>query len=864
MHQYTVSQCLSRLHTDSHSGLSATMVDKSTASQGTNTLPTKDSVSLVARFASQFCDLMIVILLVSAALSLVLAFVEGEGFAEPFIIVAIVLANAILGTVQQHRADRALSQLASMSAKQAVAIRGGVRVNIDSSQLVVGDIVLLESGCVVPADCRVVYCNALQVDESSLTGEFMPIAKSSEVLPVNTSLADRVNCLYSGSSVLCGNCTAVVFAVGVQTEIGAIASMLSSNPATKTPLENKLKQLSHIIGIACLAVCGLVFVVGLAMGISNMSPADRVVDVFMDIFMTSVSLAVAAIPEGLPAIVTLVLARGVSRMASKNAIIKNLTAVETLGSATVICTDKTGTLTTGQMSLESIVTISGTFNSTNATAYAKSQLGYACMCCDAVIGASSYGDPTEIAILRSAKRLGVSGSGSRVYEMPFDSIRKKMTVVVSVGGKYYAVTKGSLDNMISCDSSADNRYWLQQCNRLASRGLRVLALSVVELDQYFVRDSSIEDSVNITALLVLSDTLRDRVCNSVATCKQAGIRPVMITGDSLACAVSLATTMGIYVAGDSAIEGSELARMSDSELDSRVSCISVYARVTPADKLRIVEAWQRSGAVTAMTGDGVNDSPALHRADIGCAMGKQGTDVAKESADMILVDDNFATIVDAVAEGRTVYNNIKKSVFYLLSCNIGEVLCVLLALVLFNVTPLGAMQLLWVNLVTDGLPSIALGLDNGLGSMDSKPSGQSGFFAEGRGVAIPLYGALIAVITVIAYSMGNCISASSGMTMAFIVLALSQLLFALEVRCNRCLVRDGISLLMAVACMLSLILLAVVVFLPSAQGLFELVALPSGSYWWCVILAFVPTVAYEIVYWAKTFVQSDKQKQKYS
>lgn len=848
MHQYTVSHTISQLHTDSQVGLSHNVIQQSSMHEA-NTLPAKDSMPLWRRFLAQFGDLMIVILLISAGLSLAIALIEGDGLAEPFIIVAIVLANAVLGTVQQYRADKALAQLSSMSATTVTVVRSGQNMTIDSSQLVVGDIVLLESGSVVPADCRIISCVALQVDEASLTGESMPIAKTSGVLPPDTVLAMRTNCLYSGTSILCGKVRAVVFAVGLSTQLGSIASMLSNKPATKTPLENKLKQLSHTIGIACLAVCGLVFGVGLIIGIVNMSSGDSVVDVFLEIFMTSVSLAVAAIPEGLPAIVTLVLARGVSRMASKNAIIKNLTAVETLGSATVICTDKTGTLTTGQMTLDSIVTVDGRFSMSTITPQAREQLSYACMCCDATIGSTSYGDPTELAIVRSASRLGAIRQVRRIDELPFDSIRKKMTVLVEAGNSRYIVIKGALDNMIASDSNGS--YWRRQCDSLARLGLRVLALSVVEVGREYVANSSMEDNVHITALLVINDTIRDRVVDSVATCKLAGIRPVMITGDSLACAVSLATTMGIYSEGDMAIEGTRLCQMSDMQLDSCVGSTSVYARVTPSDKLRIVQAWQRCGNVVAMTGDGVNDSPALAHADIGCAMGCQGTDVAKESADMILVDDNFATIVSAVAEGRTVYNNIKKSVFYLLSCNIGEVLCVLVALVLFGVTPLGAMQLLWVNLVTDGLPSLALGLDKGDNSMDSQPTGKEGFFGNGRGVAIALYGALIAVITVVAYGLGSSINASSGMTMAFVVLALSQLLFALEVRCRRTLLCDGVSKLMVVAGGLSLLLLVAVVFVPSLQSMFQLVGLSSSCYWWCLFLSLVPTIVYEIVYFAK-------------
>ncbi len=605
-----------------------------------------------------------------------------------------------------------------------------------------------------------------------------------------------------------------------------------------------MAQLSKIIGIVCLAVCALVFVVGLIMGIVNMGSGDKLVDVFMDIFMTSVSLAVAAIPEGLPAIVTLVLARGVQRMASKNVIIKNLTAVETLGSATVICTDKTGTLTTGQMSLESIVTSNGVCALAKLGAQERQHLAYACMCCDATIGSTSYGDPTELAIVRSGNRLGIGSGGNRVHEIPFDSTRKKMTVVVSDKGKLYAITKGALDNMLSSSDNAD--YWQKANNTQASQGKRVLALSVRQLsDSYDV--SSIEDNCHIVALLVISDTIKERVCHSVAQCIQAGIRPVMITGDSLPCAVSLATAMGIYRQGDMAVDGAMLADMSDSQLDAKICHIAVYARVTPSDKLRIVEAWQRSGAVTAMTGDGVNDSPALHRADIGCAMGRQGTDVAKESADMILVDDNFATIVDAVAEGRTVYNNIVKSVFYLLSCNIGEVLCVLLALILYKTTPLVAMQLLWVNLVTDGLPSLAIGLDKG-SSMLGKPTSRQGFFGNGRGKGIALYGVLIAVITIVAYGIGNGIDASSGATMAFLVLSVSQLLLALEVRCDTTLLRDGTTVSMLLAVLISLILVALVALVPIAMSMFELVYLPMSCYYYCIALAILPAVCSEIAF----------------
>lgn len=807
---------------------------------GLNVSEDKQKRGFLRKFLSQFADLMIIILLVAAALSLGLAIYSREtsDLLEPIIIVAIVLANATLGTVQEYRAEKSLEALKKLTSPKTKVCRDNAVTTVDSATLTVGDVCLFEAGDVITADCRLLFAESLFVNQSALTGESEPVEK----LAFQGSYVKDVNRIFSGGLVTKGRCYAEVTAIGKHTELGKIAGMLASSQNALTPLQQKLKQLSKVIGIVCLAVCLAVLVLGFVKGVKRMSQGDTLTTVFVDVLLTSVSLAVAAIPEGLPAVVTVVLAKGIEKMASKNAVVKRLTAVEALGSATVICSDKTGTLTQNKMTL--IGVFDGVqYVTAGNLGRADDLLRQYCWCCDAVTDADGnwLGDPTEIAVCSVAKR---DLDAIRLYEIPFDSARKLMTVVVKSGEKYYSVTKGSIEAMKRADNYG---AYEKQCKLYSQKGLRVLALSVVSTDHNFLRSVALEQRLHIVGLFVIADLARPEASKAVATCKSAGIRPVMITGDNLDTAREIARNLGILGASDTAIDGETLALYSDEELAFNVDKIAVYARVTPADKLRIVSAWQSRGAVVAMTGDGVNDAPALQKADIGCAMGS-GTEVAKNAADIILTDDNFATVVTAVSLGRSVYQNIKKSVTYLLTCNIGEVLSVFFALLIWNVSPLSAMQLLWINLVTDGLPGLALGIykqENDV--MNRPPKGKDEtFFSGGGGKRVAVGGVFFALATLAGFAIGNLQGYEAACTMAYLILSVSQLIYVLEMRNNRGILRDGITKFMTVSLCVSSALVAIVAFVPVFRQVFGLTILPLWMYVAALALSFLPTLVHEM------------------
>lgn len=813
------------------------------AQHGENVTESKRSGGFLRKFFGQFADLMIIILLVAAALSFGMALYtkQRSDMLEPVIIIAIVLANAVLGTVQEYRAEKSLESLRRLTSPGTKVVRDGKVVVCDSRYVTVGDICIFEAGDVVTADCRLLQAESLTVNQSALTGESVPQDKSA--VPRSGKESDSCR-IYSGSLVTKGRCYAQVYAIGKHTELGKIAGMLANSRATLTPLQQRLKQLSKFIGTVCLAVCLLVLVIGFIKGVKRMSAGATLTSVFIEMLLTSVSLAVAAIPEGLPAVVTIVLAKGIEQMAQRNAVVKRLTAVEALGSATVICSDKTGTLTQNRMTLSGIYDGKRYIaaNGLSRTDFLLQAYGW---CCDATVNAQGHwlGDPTEIAV-----KSIVSTSGQapvRLFEIPFDSERKLMTVVVKVGDSCYCVTKGSLQAMSHAANYSD---FAAQHSKYAAQGLRVLALSVRQVDGEFPRSAALEQQLNISALFLLMDPPRPEAQQAVAVCKSAGIRPVMITGDSLETAKEIARQLGILCDGDIAIDGGTLAQMDDRQLSEQVAQIAVYARVTPQDKLRIVSAWQRNGAVVAMTGDGVNDAPALQHADIGCAMGS-GTEVAKDAADIILTDDNFATIVHAVSMGRSVYDNIKKSVMYLLTCNIGEVMSVFLALLIWNVSPLSAMQLLWINLVTDGLPGLALGVykqDSDVMSRPPKP-GSEGFFSDGGGRRVMAVGMLFALATLVGYAVGNLSGYQSACTMAYLVLSTSQLIYVLEMRNNRSLFYGGITAFMAVSLLISMALVLTVAFTPFLQSVFNLTTLTLPQYLIALALSMLPTLAHALM-----------------
>lgn len=809
---------------------------------GANVTDEGKKASFLKMFAAQFCDWMIVILIVAAALSLVTAIVGGNAsdIVEPIIIVAIVFVNALLGALQEFRAEKSQNELKKLTSPHTKVIRDGRLRVIDGAEVVCGDCCVFEAGDVVTADVKLLTAESLFVNQSALTGESVPVEKFAFAPHEIKSTSDKKT-VYAGSFVTNGRCMGVVYRTGKNTELGKVAALIADKKTPLTPLQQKLKHLSKVVGLVCLAVCAVVFVTAFVKGLGRLGDKS-VAELFTDVFLTSVSLAVAAIPEGLPAVVTVVLARGVSEMTAKNAIVKRLTSVESLGGATVICSDKTGTLTQNKMSLFGVYDGAKFLSAANLSEAASAVARFA-DCCDVTEDADGnlVGDPTEIAVVMHAPSVS---RAKRVFELPFDSVRKLMTVVVNDGGKYYVVTKGNPEAMLK---GANYAEFTRQYRLYSTRGYRVLALSVKEVGADFPRSTALESEFDVRALFVIADPPRKEALSAVKTCKAAGIKPVMITGDSLATATEVATQLGIKDASQRAVDGEYLAKTDDETLAKEVVDIAVYARVSPSDKLRIVEAWQANGAVVAMTGDGVNDAPALKRADIGCAMGS-GTEVAKNASDMILADDNFATIVDAVSLGRSVYENIKKSVMYLVTCNVGEVLCVLVALLLWDVSPLSAMQLLWVNLVTDGLPGLALGTYKQECDVMNRPPKRTtdNFFSNGGGIKVFAGGVLFGLVTICAYALGNLFGSAEASTAAFLVLSMSQLFFALEMRSRKGLFDRDITPFMAWSVAASFALVGVVAFVPSLGGLFDLSPLPAWLYAATVVLSVCPSLFYAL------------------
>ena len=840
-------------------GLSQQEAQSRLEKYGANKLAEKKKKTNLRRFLEQFQDVMIVILLAAAAVSFVVACFGHDPmeFFEPLLILLIVILNAILGVVQESKAEKALDALKNMSAPHARVLRDGKEQLLDASQLVPGDIIHLEAGDFIPADARLLKSVSLKSEESALTGESVPSEKDADV-PVeeNAPLGDRSNMGFSGCSVTYGTATAVVTATGMQTEMGKIAGLLEGEEETQTPLQQKLAQLDKYLGFVALAACAVIFVVGLLNGIP-----------VLEIFMTAVSLAVSAIPEGLPAIVTIVLAIGVQRMVKKNALIRRLPAVETLGSASVICSDKTGTLTQNRMTLTK-VWVEGqsqleSISSENSPA-ARKLLQYGTLCCDGSVtfgadGSEQHiGDPTETAILVAAHKNGMEQDAlgkeyPRLAELPFDSDRKLMTTVNRIDGELIAIVKGAFDMMATRCVQGDLEAAREKNDEMSRQALRVLAVGYRKLDQLpqELTSEELENGLTLLGLVGMIDPPRPEAKEAVALCRQAGIKPVMITGDHVVTASAIAKELGILSEGDRAITGAELDAMSDQQLDQEVEHISVYARVSPENKIRIVKAWQHRGQVVSMTGDGVNDAPALKAADIGCAMGITGTDVAKGAADMTLTDDNFATIVHAVREGRGIYANIRKVVGFLLGTNIGEVLTVFFAMILWHKTPLLSMQLLWINLVTDSLPAISLGMEAVESDvMDHKPKPKDeGIFAHGLGIQVVLQGCMFALLTLVAFFLGERYGGSleAGQTMAFLVLALTQIVQAFNMRSEYSLFRIGpfTNRKLNGAALLSLVLVCLVLFTPVGIA-FGMVILPAWLYLVGLGLILAPLVVMEL------------------
>ena len=843
---------------DIKTGLTCAQVEEQRAKFGENRLKEKKKKTNLQRFLEQFRDVMILILIGAAIISFIVACVEGEPkeFFEPALILVIVIVNAIMGMLQESKAEKALDALKNLSAPHARVIREGQEQVIDAAELVPGDVIKLEAGDFVPADAKLVRSVSLKCEESALTGESVPAEKDADALVAEDApLGDRHNMVFSGCGVTYGTATAVVTATGMNTEMGKIANMLESSEETQTPLQQKLATLGKYLGIVAIVACLVIFVVGLLDGMA-----------VMEIFMVAVSLAVSAIPEGLPAIVTIVLSIGVQRMVKKNAIIRRLPAVETLGGASVICSDKTGTLTQNRMTLVKAYTDGGALEEIGQNSAPVLQLlRYGALCCDGSVvtredgTVQHIGDPTETSIVFAAEKQGMpkaklNEENPRLAEIPFDSDRKLMTTVNRVDGKLIAITKGAFDVLAQRCVRGDIEAARRVNDEMSEQALRVLAVAWRELEEVPQNPTSetLEKDLTFMGLVGMIDPPRPEAKQAVAVCRKAGIKPVMITGDHVVTASAIAREIGILQPGDEAVTGTQLDKMSDAELDQRVRNISVYARVSPENKIRIVKAWQRQGEVVSMTGDGVNDAPALKAADIGCAMGITGTDVAKGAADMTLTDDNFATIVDAVREGRGIYANIKKVVGFLLGTNIGEILTVFFAMILWRESPFLSMQLLWINLVTDSLPAIALGMEAvEKDVMEQKPRPKNeGLFAHGYGVRIGLQGCMFAILSLLAYQIGKNLygAVEGGQTLAFMVLALSQVVQAFNMRSFHSIFRIGVftNRKLNGAALVSLALMALVLFIPPVAGAFGLVALSPVLYLIGIGLSLAPLVVMEI------------------
>ncbi|MFR9172573.1 cation-translocating P-type ATPase [Evtepia sp.] len=850
----TPRQVLDTLDTDPDQGLSQGEGARRLAGYGENKLEKAKPPGLFRQVLAQLRDPMILVLLAAAALSFFAG--GGQDWLDTAIILLIVVFNTVISVSQEDSARKALEALEKLAAPRARVLREGVERRLESTHLVPGDILLLEAGDYVPADGRILWAAGLQTDESAMTGESLPVHKrAGDGLPPDTPLAERKNMVIGGTVVTGGRAKVVVTATGMQTEMGKIAGLLLRQGQGETPLQRKMKEVSRVLSLVCVGVCAVMF------GVGMLQHRD-----ILDMFLTAVALAVAAIPEGLPAIVTIVLAVGVGRMARRNAIIKRLPAVETLGCASVICSDKTGTLTKNQMTVLEVWT--------PAPAHRDRALTLGTLCGDAQEGPGGYiGDPTETAIAQAAAQAGLEKAAlerdmPRRGEAPFDSVRKRMATCHALpNGEALVAVKGAPEAVLArCThllgaqgprplTDGDRRRIAQVGGDLAGQALRVLAVAQ-RLQPALPKSMAaegLEAELTFVGLIGMMDPPRPEVRQAVDRCAGAGIRPVMITGDHKDTAVAIAKQLNIYRPGDKAIDGAGLDFLPQETLEEEIEAFSVYARVTPEHKMRIVQAWQRRGHVVAMTGDGVNDAPALKAADIGCAMGKTGTDVAKGAADMILTDDNFATVVAAVEQGRGIYANIRKAIHYLLSCNIGEILTIFLATLLpVSQAPLSPVQLLWLNLVTDSLPALALGMEPvEKTAMTQPPRGkEEPLFSKAFSCRLAWQGALVGGITLLAYGLGFHLTGTFAVanTMAFATLTFSQLFHAFDVRSEDTpLFRLGVlsNKAMNKAFLAGAALQAAVLLAPPLQGAFSVVPLALEQWGMVLALALTPLVVCE-------------------
>ena len=862
LYQRTQDDILTELES-SASGLSEEQAEERLERYGENKLAEAKKTTVLQRFFQQLKDPMLLILLAAAAVSAVTNALSGESFTEVFIILVVVLLNAVLGVIQESKAEAAIEALQSMTAAKCKVLRGGELKVIESSRLVPGDVVVLEAGDAVPADGRLLESASLKIEEAALTGESVPVNKAVEVIfDGDVPLGDRRNMCYMGSTVVYGRGRAVVTATGMGTEMGRIAGVLAQTEQEQTPLQRKLSQLGGVLSKLVLGICVFIFVFDLLVA------GDFSLDSVLRTFMVAVSLAVAAIPEGLATVVTVVLSIGVTNMSRRNAVIRRLTAVETLGCTQVICSDKTGTLTQNKM------TVIEHYGPVDKLAAAMT------LCCDAVYSPDgAQGEPTEAALVNFGAANGqikpeLENEQPRVAEAPFDSMRKMMSTVHKCGDSYIQYTKGAPDEVLKCCTSYldsgevlpltdEKRQEILSVNHaMADRALRVLAAAERRWDAppEDCSPANLEHELCFIGLTGMIDPVRPEVKAAIDECRRAGIRPIMITGDHKDTAVAIARELGIIDDASQAIEGRELNRLSDDELDRVIDKYSVYARVQPEHKVRIVSSWRRRGMITAMTGDGVNDAPSIKSADIGVGMGITGTDVTKNVADMVLSDDNFATIVDAVGEGRRIYDNIRKTIQFLLASNMSEVVGVFVA-TLMGFTLLNPVHLLFINLITDCFPALALGLERGEPDIMDRPprKASDGIFAGGLGVDIAYQGVLIAVITLASYIIGHCMEVGhfawphgisyDGMTMAFLTMNMCEILHSFNMRSQRrsIFTLHGQNKLLWVAMLAALALTTIVLEVPAIAAAFGFTPVDWNEYAVALGLAILVVPIVELV-----------------
>ena len=864
-YKQTIEEVKKVTEADPDTGLSSQEVDERRKKQGLNKFDEAPKESMIKKFFRSLSDFTTIILLIAAVISFYTAFATEHGdLFEGLLIIAIVVINSVLAIVQEGNAEKALESLQDMNKQTATVIRDGKVTTVESEQLVVGDILVLESGDAISADARLIEASQLRVEESALTGESEAVEKDAAfVAKEDESLGDQLNMVFKGCTVAAGRGKAIVTAIGMATEMGKIADLLNENTMQKTPLQVRLNQLGKRISMIALAAAALVFVIGELQG-----------EPLLEMFMTSISLAVAAVPETLTVIVTLTLAYGVQKMARKHAIIRQLPAVETLGTANVICSDKTGTLTQNEMRVRRVWSKEDEVTNIedSMTNSAMEILKMAALCTDVTVEQEDdelviKGNPTEAAIVRAVEenyhtKAELEEKYPRVNELPFDSERKMMTTVHQMGEKYISITKGAFDVLAPRFSSGDVEQAAIVNDRFGKRALRVIAVGYATYDEepQDISSEALEKDLRLIGLIGMIDPPRPESKGAIKRAKKAGIKTVMITGDHVVTASAIAKELGILNDPSEALSGSELHQLSDEELDARVKALSVYARVTPEDKIRIVKSWQRTGAVVAMTGDGVNDAPALKASNVGCAMGITGTDVAHSAADMILTDDNFATIVDAVSQGRSVYQNIRKAINFLLSCNISEIFIVLIAMLLGWGAPFTAVQLLFVNVVADGLPGFALGREPAEhGIMDQPPIPKNeGIFARGLLQKIAINAGVFTIVTLFGYYLGSYVDTISpwvdasqhvGQTVAFLILAYSSILHVFNVRSSQSIFKVNLATNKALVemALLALAITTAVALLPFTQELFGLVHI-SLNHWFLVgILSIVPIAVNELI-----------------